>query len=151
MKSKLISTFARIIKQKYPLVGVPVIIKNSKGEILLGKRGKTSPCYASHWGLPGGLVEYNEYLHDAAMREVYEELGVKIKILKRSKYLYERKSDKECPVHSIDVVFHAKIISGIPGPKDETQDVRWFKPSEIKKTKLAYIHKYILQQEGLIK
>jgi hypothetical protein len=46
---------------------------------------------------------------------------------------------------------YAKIISKTPKPKDETSEIRWVKPSEIKKMKLAYNHKQILEREGLLK
>ena len=33
------------------------------------------------WKLPGGLVEHNESIGDAAVREVWEETGVKTKFV----------------------------------------------------------------------
>ena len=33
-----------------------------------------------------------------------------------------------------------------PKPKDETQEVKWFKPQELKKMKLAYTHNEILKK-----
>ena len=39
------------------------------------------------WGLPKGHLEEGEYQHQAAMRELYEETGIKINITKGSKNL----------------------------------------------------------------
>jgi len=131
------------IKHKYVFISVPVIIKNSKGEILLGKRDKKSGFYPNTWGLPGGMIEYNEKIEDAAKREIKEELGVDVKIINQGKTC-ECFPKKECYIHTIDIPLYAKIIKGKPKPLDETQETKWFKPSEIKKMTLAYDHKKIL-------
>jgi ADP-ribose pyrophosphatase YjhB (NUDIX family) len=138
------------IKQKYVHVGIPVIIQNSKKEILLGKRSKNVFTYPNTWGLPGGLSDYGEKLEEGAKREVKEEMGIEIKIIRKSKNTYENLPNKECKFHSVDIPFYGKIIKGIPNAKDETKEIRWFKPSEIKNMKLVYSHKTILIKEGLI-
>jgi 8-oxo-dGTP diphosphatase len=150
MKKFLIKIAMKLFKFKFVTVGIPVIIKNNKGEILLGKRSKNVATYKNMWGLPGGLMDYKENLEEAAKRELKEELGVEIKIIKRSNEVYNVLPTKENKFHSVNIVFYAKIISGNPTPKDETREVKWFKPSEIKKMNLAYTHKEILEKEGLI-
>ncbi len=150
MSHSLVNLFFNLVKHRFVYVGVPVIIQNSKGEILLGKRDKHMATFPNFWGLPGGMPEYNEKIEDTARREVKEELGVNIKIIKRSKKVYESFPIKECKFHTVDIPFYAKVVSGNAKPKDETQEVRWFKPSEIKNLKLAYSHKEILKGEGLI-
>lgn len=141
---------SKFFEQRFVWVGVPVIIQNSQGEILLGKRKSNSLYYANYWGLPGGLADRGEKLIDVAIREVNEEIGVEIKVLKQSKKIYEVLPSKDSNLHTINIVFYAKIISGIPKAKDETSEVKWFKPSEIRKMKLAYTHKEILKGEGII-
>lgn len=150
MKESLIKLFSNFIKHKYVYVGIPVIIQNSKKEILLEKRNRKVLSYPDTWGLPGGMPNYNEKLADAAKREVKEELGVDVEIIKKAKNTYESFPTKECKFHNVDIPYYAMIINGIPEPKDETQEVKWFKPSEIRNMKLAYSHKEILKGEGLI-
>ncbi len=150
MSHSLVNLFFKLIKQKYVYVGVPVIIQNSKKEILLGKRSKNMSTFPGFWGLPGGMPEHNEKIQETAKREVKEELGIDIKIIKRSKNVYENFPTKECRFHSVDIPFYARIVEGKPEAKDETQEVKWFKPSEIKNIKLAYSHKELLKGEGLI-
>jgi 8-oxo-dGTP diphosphatase len=139
----------KFIIGKRPLIGVPVIIINSKKEILLGKRSKKSPFYPNTWGLPGGMMEYNETPEETAKREVKEEIDVEIKIIKKLE-IYNNLPNKNCKAHLIDIPFIAKIIHGNPEPKDETIEIKWFQPFEIKKIKLAYSHKEILKREKLI-
>lgn len=149
IRKEAIKQIAGIVKGKKITLGVPAIIKNSKGEILLGKRSKNSPLYPSYWGLPGGIVDFGESLENAVKREVREELGVPIKILRLGRP-YMQFSKKECPIQSLNIPAHCKITKGIPKAKDETEDVKWFSKKEIKKMRLAYSHKEILTQEGLI-
>ena len=59
-------------------VGVNPIILNDKGEILLGRRLKKAG-YGTY-GLPGGHLKANETIESAAIREIYEETGLIIKI-----------------------------------------------------------------------
>lgn len=59
-----------------PKVGIGVIIQNDNNEILIGKRkGSHSPFYS----IPGGHLENGETFEEAAIKEVYEETGLKIR------------------------------------------------------------------------
>jgi 8-oxo-dGTP diphosphatase len=147
MNKFLYDLLVKVFKVKFILFGTPVIIQNSKKEILLGKRDSKSLYYPEFWGLPGGIVNFGESLLHSAKREVKEELGIDIEIIKKSKIVYEHLSKK---IHGISVVYSARIISGVPKPNDETSEVKWFKPFEIRNMKLAYNHKEILKGEGLI-
>jgi len=71
-KSSPLSYYQSLPKKR---MGSGVIIRNKKGEILLLKTS-----YKDHWEIPGGGVEENESPLQAAEREVYEEIGLNIKI-----------------------------------------------------------------------
>lgn len=51
------------------------IIENKKGEILLVK----SPKWRNKWTMPGGHIEPGERIEDVLLREVEEEVGLKLK------------------------------------------------------------------------
>ena len=53
--------------------GAAVVIRNELGQILL--QGRTD---RDEWGLPGGCQDLGENLKDTAVREAYEETGVKL-------------------------------------------------------------------------
>ncbi|GBE20238.1 MAG TPA: NUDIX hydrolase [Candidatus Pacearchaeota archaeon] len=144
-----INLLAKVFKHKYVMAGAPAIIINSDKRILLGKRDGKIGIYPNLWGLPGGMIEYGEDIGKAIKRELKEELGVDSGIIKKSNNIYENLPNKECNIHTIDIPYYCKI-KGIPKPRDETSEVKWFEPSEIKKMKLAYSHKAILKGEGLI-
>lgn len=64
-------------KTNYIRAGICVIDKNNK--ILL------SQSYNNYWGIPKGRVENKETLEEAAIREVYEETGLRFNLKNVSK------------------------------------------------------------------
>lgn len=59
-----------------PSVGIGVIIQNKNNQILIGKR---KGSHAPYYSIPGGHIENGETFEEAAIREVFEETGLKIK------------------------------------------------------------------------
>lgn len=64
-------------------VSVGAWIVNDKGEILLLKRSEKTKNERGKWEAPGGEVEFGETLEEAIRREMKEELGIEIDILKQ--------------------------------------------------------------------
>lgn len=60
-----------------PLVAVGVVVQR-KGEVLIAKRGKQPS--KGLWSIPGGAVELGETVEEAAIREVWEECGIEIRV-----------------------------------------------------------------------
>lgn len=56
-------------------VGADVVVRNRNGLLLL-----VNPSYKPDWDLPGGMAEANEPPHEAARRELVEELGLQVEI-----------------------------------------------------------------------
>ena len=78
-------------------------------------------------------------------------MGVDVEFLRISENIYEIFESKNHPSHGVNTIVYAKIKSGTPKARDETQEVRWFSPEEILKMDLAYTHKEVLIKEGLLK
>lgn len=58
-------------------VAVGVVIDESSGRYLLGSRPEGKP-YAGYWEFPGGKLEAGESVHEALVRELNEELNIRI-------------------------------------------------------------------------
>lgn len=130
--------------------GAANIFVNEAGEILLMKRSDQTAFFPGDWGLIGGFVDQGETIEAAAKREAKEEIGVEIEVIRFIGRYYNTSN----PVYGYvtTLAHYSKIISGQPHPAqpEECSDVRWFKPEEIKAMELAYDHKQILEDEGLI-
>ena len=91
-------------------VAARVLIVNEKKELLL-----VSSSQIPFWYTPGGRLEPDESLEQAAIRETYEETGIQIKKLK---LVYTRDvrdyTNKEKPTHHIAFYFYAKTNQKLP-------------------------------------
>lgn len=80
---------------------------------------------ANSWSLPGGAVEEDETLEQAAIREAKEETGLIVKI-RDVAAINERFFEKENE-HAIFITFNVEIIGGkisIENP-DEISEIKW--------------------------
>ena len=113
-------------------VGVGVVVRGPDETILLEKR---RDC--GWWGLPGGKVEPGESLVDAAVREVLEETGLTVEVTHLiGVYSAPRGRIVTYPdngdvVQLIDVVVGARILSGSLMRSQESEEVRFFPPSQL--------------------
>lgn len=131
-------------------VGSSNIFVDEQRRLLLMKRSDNGNIFPGYWGLIGGFVDAGETPQEAAVREAKEEVGVEIEVLKFVGRYYNTPHPNYKNV--IGLPHYSKIISGTPHPaqREECSDVRWFSPEELKKMELAYDHKKILEDEGLI-
>jgi ADP-ribose pyrophosphatase YjhB (NUDIX family) len=77
------------------------------------------------WNLPGGGVEAGESPWDATVREVREEVGLDVEIVRLTGVYWKPRT--------AEVVFNfeCRIASGSPTTSDEADDVRYFSLDEL--------------------
>ncbi|HEV7920486.1 MAG TPA: NUDIX hydrolase [Thermoanaerobaculia bacterium] len=95
-----------------------VIIED--GSVLLVKRG--FPPDVGRWAAPGGYVEWDESVEDAARREVAEETGL---IVDRLQLVAVHGAPSRHPEQLITVVFLGEA-HGELNPGDDAVDASWF-------------------------
>jgi 8-oxo-dGTP diphosphatase len=117
-----------------PLTRVAVVIierfENARYEVLFAQRPE-GKAYAGHWEFPGGKIEANESIQDAAIREIDEELGIHIasvEPLTTERFSY--------PHAHVELHFvTTRDWSGAPQSK-EAQAFSWQSPHDIRVTPL---------------
>jgi ADP-ribose pyrophosphatase YjhB (NUDIX family) len=106
-----------------PRLVVTTIPVNDHGEVILLRRG-IEPALGS-WAQPGGFLEIDETVHEAAVRETLEEIGLVVEP-EEIIGLYSR---LEAAV--VVVAFEARIVGGEMRTSPEALEVRAFPPAEI--------------------
>lgn len=107
-----------------PRVGVGVLILDHQGRALLTLR--SLPPEAGSWSIVGGKLEYFETLHDCALREALEEVGVTVSIealLCVTDHLLPQESQ-----HWVSPAYLGRVASGHAKNCEprKTSEVRWF-------------------------
>lgn len=114
-----------------PVVAVSVFIK-SGSKVLLVKR-RFDPG-SGRWSIPGGLIELGETVREAALREVYEETGLTVKLGKLLNIVDYIERDEKGAVrfHYILICFSA-YVEDTPSikPSEEVAEAVWVEESEV--------------------
>lgn len=110
----------------YVGVGVGVMIRNDKGEMLLGLRTKKCRNEAGKWSAPGGCLEFGETLAEAGKREALEEFGIEVEITRLIGVIDHILPDEK--QHWVNPLLEAKTVSGSPKimEPDKLEKISWF-------------------------
>jgi len=108
---------------------VACTIPERDGAILLTRR--TINPSRGLWTFPGGYVDYGETVTDAALRETWEETGLKVDLNGLvGVYTY--------PGAPVIIVYRAVVLSGALTPCSENDLLEWRIPGEIPWDQLAF-------------
>lgn len=107
-----------------PICGVGVVVRKGNA-VLLIQRG--NPPRRGDWGIPGGVVELGETLHEAAQREIREECGIEIALddLLDTFEVLQRDDAGHMQYHYIIIDFAAEYVSGDVRASSDVLDARW--------------------------
>ena len=108
-----------------------VVFDDARARVLLQRRSDNG-----RWGLPGGGVEPGESVTAAALREVREETGLEVEVV-RLVGLYSdpafqilRYADGNV-VHYVSACFECRVVGGSLALCEETLDLAWFDPGAL--------------------
>jgi 8-oxo-dGTP pyrophosphatase MutT (NUDIX family) len=104
-------------------VGAMCIIERADGAILFVRHS-----YRKRWGVPGGLLKRREEPHDAAVREVREEIGVDVELFGEPAIVVD-------PVpQRVDLVYRGRLTADDPdlaALSPEIVEARWFPADDL--------------------
>lgn len=104
-------------------------VPEQEGRILLTRRA-ISPGRGL-WTFPGGFVDFGETVTDAALRETFEETGLRVELTG----LLNVYSYSGSPVI---IVYRARVTGGALQSCAENDALEWMKPADIPWGKLAF-------------
>lgn len=115
-----------------PILAASAVILDERKRILLVQRA--NPPDKGCWTLPGGRVDPGETLELAAVREIFEETSLVIRILRELGKLHV--PDGKGGIYEIHD-FLAEKISGKAVAGDDAAAIGWFRNAELSKLPLT--------------
>ena len=117
------------------MVAVGAVIDDNEGRILLVKHVPERKGYwQGKWICPGGRLELGESIEQGVAREVMEETGLHISLIKQLP-TFERieKSDGKTTLHVIYIDFLAQLAGGKLQPGSDVGEGIWVSPEDLPK------------------
>ncbi len=106
-------------------------IRNDRGEVLLQRRADNG-----RWGLPGGSIEIGESAAAAVCREVAEETGLQVAVVRLVGVYSDpslqvvRYADGNV-VHYVSLFFQCRVVGGRLCTSPETLELGYFDPGAL--------------------
>ena len=123
----MIVSEANTSSREYPTHPIPGVAAFTvhEGKVLLAMRGKEPSL--GKWGIPGGVVEVGETLHEAVKREVFEETSVCVEPIKLLTVFDSINRDDDGRVHYHYILFEylCRYVSGEIQANSDAPDARW--------------------------
>ncbi len=120
-----------------------VFTRDVEGRILVLLIQRKSEPFKGGWALPGGFVDYNENLEDAAMRELQEETRLNVDAVRQIGAFGD--PDRDPRKHTVSVAYWAEVppesMDDAKGG-DDAEDAKWFHVDEL--PQLGFDHDKIL-------
>lgn len=123
---------------------VVAIILDDEGRILLTRRGREP--FKDWLDLPGGFVDPGEAAEDALRREMKEELGIDVELVRflcshPNEYVFSKYK-----VRTTDLCFVCRMKQKPTSCADDVEAFEWLRPEDIDISKVAFssIKKFVL-------
>ncbi|MFF9003642.1 NUDIX domain-containing protein [Streptomyces achromogenes] len=119
-----------------------IVITDTNGNVLLIERDWYP--YEGHWALPGGHVNPGETSLDAALRELEEETGVRVRPDQLRQLGVWDTPNRDPRGRYVTVAYHATVPAGTPiTAGDDARTARWWPLNNLPE-QLAFDHASIL-------
>ncbi|MEO8587909.1 MAG: NUDIX hydrolase [Flavobacteriales bacterium] len=125
--------------EREPKLTVDVIIPDAWGHVILIARGHKP--FEGKWCLPGGMVDEDETVEEAALREVREEIGIDVRIDRV--FAIRSKPGRDPRGHYVSIVLIAHPTSAEPRTTEEATMIMHAAPDAV--PEMAFDHEAILR------
>ncbi len=142
------SAAPEIKTEKSPRVGVGVAVIR-KGKILLGKRKGSHG--AGTWQFPGGHLEFGESVEACAVREVWEESGLRIKHIRKAGYTDDFFETEQKHYITVYVISDHHAGEAEVKEPDKCEKWEWFSPDHLPDPKFPPFHNFLRQNPEFCK
>jgi 8-oxo-dGTP diphosphatase len=112
---------------------------------------RKDPPFSRTWSLPGGHLEFGETIEKAAVREVREETGIRIRILRTRGFENLVFTDAGKPYHIVLFRFVGVPTGGRLRKGRDVAGAAWVRKRELTRLRLSRPARDFLQAEGLIR
>lgn len=119
---------------------VDIAITDGRRVVLIQRANEP---FKGQWVFPGGFVEYNERVEDAAIREAKEETSLDVKLVDILGVYSDPHRDPRA--HNISVVFVARWLEGEVMGGDDAAAAEWRDLKDLMPDDLAFDHGLVLQ------
>lgn len=140
------------MRREYPELPLPAVgaVILDRERVLLVKR--TQEPSLGKWSIPGGIVELGERLRDAVVREIEEEVGLKVEVGELVDVVDNIVYDEQGKVryHYVIVDFLAKPIGGHLRMSQEVKEARWFHKHELRRLDMTKACRRLLEKIGIL-
>ncbi len=109
----------------HPSINVVAAIIRQDDKILIAQRFDDAH-QGGKWEFPGGKVEKGESLEVALIREIKEELGISIRVVKLTDEITHTYPDRIINLH----FYESEILEGVPSAI-ECADIKWVKVKDL--------------------
>ncbi len=109
-----------------PALGVDAAVFDPTGRVLLIQRRDNG-----HWALPGGIAEIGQTAAEATLRELWEEAGLRGRVVRLLGLFDSRVWRSWSKVHMWNLIFLVECDDPTPVPGIETLDARFFPPEAL--------------------
>ena len=126
---------------------------NGEWHVLAKQRGTGTPDYQGYWNVPCGYLDFDETTKHGAMREVFEETGVRLK----NATFWEFEDDPRANRQNVTFRYYSIISNPQPntvsvsvgdrgGEENEVGAVAWISINNIDKYQWAFNHNHLIKE-----
>lgn len=128
------------MKSRGSTIEVAVALIQKEGRYLIARRLESS-ILGGHWEFPGGKCRRGERFEQCLKREMHEELGVTVKVLR-----FYRTVDYVYPDQTLKLHFYfCCIVTGEPRALS-SQEIRWVKREDLGQYRFPPANDLLIQE-----